>query len=266
MHPLLFEIPLFSGIRVYTYGVLVALGFVVGITWTVREGKKIGIAPDIVMDLAFYIILATLVGARLLYIIVEWHRYALDILGIFRIWEGGLVFYGGLISSILVSIFYLKKHRLPFFKVADLFMPGVALGHAIGRLGCLAAGCCYGRPADGFFAALTFPATEYSLAPAGIPLFPSQLMEMAAELGIFLILTLASRRKKFDGAVFLLYIVLYSVARSILETFRGDVVRGFVIPGWLSTSQFVSIIMFLVATALYCYLRPHNGDAQKRSS
>lgn len=255
MHPLLIEIPILGGIRIYSYGVLVAAAFFLSILWTAREAKRLGMDPNVVMDLSFYIILATLVGARLMYIIVEWRRYAEHPMDIIKIWEGGLVFYGGLISSILVSVIYLRKHHLNFFQVADLFMPGVALGHGIGRLGCFFAGCCYGREAPHFWAAVRFPQTPFSLAPAGIPLYPAQLMEMATLLGLFGFLVFMSRRKKFDGQIFLLYIVLYSIARSILETFRGDAIRGFVIPGWLSTSQLVSLILILVAVVIYGYLR-----------
>jgi phosphatidylglycerol:prolipoprotein diacylglycerol transferase len=255
MFPLLFEIPVFGGIRIYTYGVLVALGFLIGIFWTVHEGKIAGVNPDRILDLSFYIILAALVGSRILYIFVDWQRYASHPLDILKIWEGGLVFYGGLIGAILVSIFYLRKYRLGFLKVADLFMPGVALGHGIGRLGCFAAGCCYGSEAEGFPLAITFPHHPYTLAPAGIPLYPTQLFESAAELLIFLFLVLLRKRKRFEGQIFLVYLALYSLSRAVLETFRGDSVRGFLIPEQLSTSQFISGGLVVFAIVLYWRLR-----------
>ncbi len=260
MFPLLFEIPIFGGIRIYTYGVLVAVGFVLGIFWTTREAKKAGVRPDFVLDLSFYIIIAALVGSRILYIIIDWRRYAAHPIDVLKIWEGGLVFYGGLIGAMLMSLYTIRRHRLSFLKVADLFMPGVALGHAIGRLGCFASGCCYGRETTGFLS-VVFPPNRYSLAPAGVSLYPSQLFESLAAFLIFILLTLVRRKKGFDGQIFLVYLVLYSVSRSILETFRGDSVRGFIIPHWLSTSQFVSIALIVVAGAIYYHRRRQNREA-----
>jgi len=137
---------------------------------------------------------------------------------------------------------------MPFFKVADVFTPGIAIGHAIGRLGCVAAGCCYGREAPhGFFFTLTYPDGPDAIAPIGIPLYPVQLFEAFTETIIFLFLVWFRRKKKFDGEIFLLYIILYPILRSILEIFRGDKIRGFVIDGVLSTSQFISMIWVLIA-------------------
>lgn len=252
MFPLLFEIPIFGGVKIYTYGVLVALGFVAGIWWTTREAKLAGIKSDFVLDLAFYIIIAALVGSRILYIFIDWRRYVENPLDVIKIWEGGLVFYGGLIGAAVVSLYYIRKRRQSFLKVADIFMPGVALGHTIGRLGCFAAGCCYGRPADpNAWWAVVFPSNPFSLAPVGTPLVPSQLLEAGTEFLIFLLLIFFRRRKKFDGEVFLLYLVFYSVSRSVLETLRGDSVRGYLIPGLLSTSQFISIGLVILAGIIY---------------
>jgi len=252
MFPLLFEIPLFGGIKVYTYGVLYALGVVAGIWWTTREGRIEKIKTDFILDLSFYIIVGNLVGARILYILTDWRRYAENPLDVIKIWEGGLVFYGGFIGAVLTGLYYIRKHRQSFLRVADVFMPGLALGHAIGRLGCLAAGCCYGRPAAaGSWWTTTFPPNPFSLAPADVPLVPIQLLEAGTAFLIFLLLIFFRRRKKFDGEIFLLYLVLYSVSRAVLETFRGDSVRGFLIPGWLSTSQFISIVLVIFAGIIY---------------
>jgi phosphatidylglycerol:prolipoprotein diacylglycerol transferase len=256
MFPLLFEIPLFGGIKIYTYGVLVALGFVLGIWWSTREAKRVGIRSDFVLDLSFYIIIAALVGSRILYILIDWRRYAEHPADVFKIWEGGLVFYGGFIGAVLTSVYYIRKHRQSFLRVADVFMPGLALGHAIGRLGCFAAGCCYGRPTDpNAWYAVIFPSNAYSLAPVGVPLIASQLLESAAALVIFLALVFFARRKKFDGEIFLLYLVFYSVSRAFLETLRGESVQGFLIPHVLSTSQAISIGLVILAAFLYARLK-----------
>lgn len=255
MHPLLIEIPILGGLRIYTYGVLVALAFLIGILWTAREAKIAGVKPEIIMDLSFYIIVAALVGSRLLYILIDHRRYWESPLDVLKIWEGGLVFYGGLIGAIVTSFFYLRRKKMPFLLTADLFMPGLALAHAIGRLGCLAAGCCYGREAHGAFFSIIFPQTPFSLAPAGVPLFPSQLVESLVELLIFFILVTVRKRKRFPGQIFLVYLVLYSISRSVLEVFRGDSVRGFVVPHYLSTSQLISIMLIGVCLLIYRKLK-----------
>lgn len=256
MHPLLFTIPdwvpLLGGKALHTYGALVALGFFVGMQWIRSESKRVGLNPERALDLFFYVVLAAIVGSRVLYVfasVPEWWR---DPLVFIRFWEGGLVFYGGLIGAVLTSIWYTRKHKIPFFKVADVFTPGIAIGHAIGRLGCIAAGCCFGREAPLKFPfTFVFPDGPYALAPIGIPLYPVQLFEAMAEALIFLLLFWFRKKKKFDGEVFLLYIIIYPVVRAILETFRGDTIRGFIIDGVLSTSQFISIIWVVIATIVW---------------
>jgi phosphatidylglycerol:prolipoprotein diacylglycerol transferase len=254
MYPLLFEIPIFGGLKIYTYGVLVALGFVIGIAWIVREGKIAGIHPDKILDLSFYLILAGLAGSRVLYIITDWERYAARPVDVFKIWEGGLVYYGGFIAALVTGFFYVRKKGLSFLKVTDCYMPGLAIGHGIGRIGCFMAGCCYGRETHGFLHVI-FPPDPHTLAPVGVPLIPIQLIETAVETLIFLMLVFVRRKKTFDGEVFLVYLILYSVARSVLEIFRGDAVRGYVIPGWLSTSQFISACLVIFAAVLYYRLK-----------
>ncbi len=255
MYPVLFKIPLFGGITVYSYGVMVALGFIAGMAWVVRESKRVGEDPGRAMDLVFYIILAAIIGSRILDVVVsERERFLRDPLMFFRIWEGGLVFYGGLIGSFLVGIWYMRRHRMNFLLTCDIFAPGIALGHALGRIGCFLAGCCFGRTLDGSaWYGVTFPLNAHSFAPGGVPLYPTQLMESIGEFINFGILVLLSRWKRFDGQIMAAYLMLYAVLRAIVEFFRGDVERGFVIDPWLSTSQFISIIMFAVGAGFYIH-------------
>ncbi len=255
MFPLLFEIPIFEGIRIYTYGVLYALAAIIAIYWTIHEGKIAGFRPDTILDLSFYLILSELVGARILYILTDWEKYVANPLDVLKIWEGGLIFYGGFIGAILFGLYYVRRHKLSFLAVADLYMPGLSLGHAVGRLGCFAAGCCYGRETTDRFFSVTFPQNPYSLAPVGIPLFPSQLVESAASLLIFFILIGLRHKKSFDGQVFLAYLFLYSVSRAVFEIFRGVASRVDMIPGLMSTSQFISLCLMAVAIIIYFRLR-----------
>lgn len=258
MFPLLFEIPVFGGLRIYTYGVAYALGVLAAIYLTVREAKRVGVRPDFILDLSFYLILGNLVGARVLYIITDLKRYATNPLDVLRIWEGGLVFYGGFIGATLVALYFIRKHKHNFLQIADLYMPGLALGHGIGRLGCLASGCCYGREMPNSPLAVTFPDNIYTLAPADVPLFPSQAAEASVLFLIAAVLFILLRRKKFDGQVLLVYAILYSIARGILEIFRGDSVRGFVAGNWLSTSQFIGVCLVIFATLFYSHLYRKN--------
>ena len=226
--PVLFEIPVFGGLRIYTYGVLVALAFLIGIFWTTREARPAGVAKEKIFDLSFYIVLGALVGSRIFYILTHMSRYARTPLEIFKIWEGGLVFYGGFLGAVVAIFLLLRKYRLKFLPTADLFSPGLALGHAVGRLGCFAAGCCHGREALGISWSVTFPDLPYSLAPAGIPLYPTQIMESLAALAIFISLILVRRRGPPTGRVFAVYLLGYGLLRFLLEPFRGGSARDFV--------------------------------------
>lgn len=255
MYPVLFKIPVLGGITIYSYGLMVALGFVAAIFWVAYESRRLGQSPAKAMDLIFCVIIAGIVGSRILHIAIsERARFISDPLMIFRIWEGGLVFYGGLVAAIVVAIWFIRRNGMPMLRTMDIFAPAVALGHAVGRVGCFLAGCCYGRQCspDAWYG-VVFPAGTRSFAPTGVPLYPTQLMEVAGELSIFAVLVFISRRKRFEGQVITTYLMLYAVLRSFNELFRGDSERGFLIEGWLSTSQFIALILFAAGAAVYVW-------------
>lgn len=262
MHPVLFTIPLFGGIPIATYGALVAIAFFVGMLWVKYEARRVGADPEKALDLLFYIIIAAIVGSRVLHILVaDLDRFLANPLILFKFWEGGLVFYGGFLASLAVGFWFVWKHRLPALLYCDIFTLPLPLGHAIGRIGCFFAGCCHGRPTPGHpWYAVVFPDVARSSAPAGIPLYPTQLMESAGEFSIFLLLLLVRSRKRFDGQIFATYLMAYAVLRSTIETFRGDIERGFVIDPWLSTSQFISIMIFSVGLVLFLFGRRRRAD------
>ncbi len=248
MHPVLFEIPILGGIKVHSYGLMMALGFLASLAWIRFQAPRVQLPAKKMMDFAFLMIISAIVGSRLVFIFVEWRYYAKHPLDIFKVWEGGLVFFGGLVACMIVAWHYLKKHRFSFWPVSDLFMPAVALGHAVGRLGCFAAGCCHGRQCDPrAWYAVVFPNKVGTLAPPGVPLYPTQLMEAGAEFLMFAYLAWKSQKKAFDGQIFLLYLIIYSVIRISIELFRGDLERGFVIPGIISTSQFIGLVLIIFA-------------------
>jgi phosphatidylglycerol:prolipoprotein diacylglycerol transferase len=247
MHPLLLELKLGSlTIPIHTYGLMIALGFLSGV-YTVRKlAARSGVKPDLVSDLAFWLLLIGFVGARLLYIITRLDFFLANPAEIVRVWEGGLVFFGGLITATAYGIWYIRKHRLPVWKMADILLPGVVIAHAFGRVGCLAAGCCYGKP-TGVPWGIRLDSDLVDFQLRGIPLHPTQLYESTALFILFAGMIWLFRHRKFDGQVGLTYFLLYPVIRSIIEVYRGDSVRGFVIDGILSTSQFISLLVFLAA-------------------
>ncbi len=249
MYPVLFHIGSF---KLHTYGLFIALGFLMGIILAFREAKRVGEEPERILDLSFYVIIAAIVGSRLLYIIIYYKYFMENPLEMIKIWSGGLVYYGGFIPALLVGMWYMNKNRMPVWKTVDIMAPSLAIGQAIGRLGCFCAGCCYGKETTLPWA-VTFTNPE-SLANLNTPLHPTQLYSSVNAFLIFLILMAAKRFKKFDGFLVCLYMLLYSITRSIIEIFRGDD-RGFVIEGMLSVSQFIGIILGLTSLLMLLYLR-----------
>lgn len=256
MHPDLFRI---GPITIHTYGVMVAIGFLLGMGLALRQARKEGIPSERISDLSFYLLLAAIIGSRVFYILLNPGPYIKNLLAIFKIWEGGLVFYGGLILAVITGMIYIKRHGLHFWQIADIFAPSIAIGHAIGRLGCFFAGCCHGRPAQVPWA-VTFT-DPHSLAPLGIPLHPTQLYESAGEFVIFLILILLRKRQAFRGELFWTYVMLYSILRFSVEFFRGDAARGMLAEG-LSLAQAISVIMFFIAVGFMTFLRSRGRETR----
>jgi phosphatidylglycerol:prolipoprotein diacylglycerol transferase len=255
MHPVLFR---FGPLTVHTYGLLVALGFLVGLGLAVRQAKKEGISTQKIIDLGFYILLAALVGSRLFFIFINPSFYIKNPLNIFKIWEGGLVFYGGVLFAVPTAIWYVRKNDLGLWKTSDLFAPSIAIGHAFGRVGCFFAGCCYGKLAESLPWSVIFTNPE-CLAPTNIPLHPTQLYEAGGEVVNFLILITLRKYKSFNGQLFMTYLLLYSVLRFIVEFFRGDAARGFITYNF-SLSQGISILIFFVAIIGFFVLRKKRLD------
>ncbi|MFQ5432283.1 MAG: prolipoprotein diacylglyceryl transferase [Nitrospinota bacterium] len=244
MFPILLKVGPFT---FYTYGLLVATGFLAGVALITYQAKKEGVDPQKAMDLSFYALAAAILGSRILYIIVNYDVFIESPLRVFKIWEGGLVFYGGFIGAALAGFWYVRKEKLDTWHMADLAAPSIALGHAIGRWGCLASGSCYGKPTSSWFG-ITFT-DVHAIAPLGIPLFPSQIVESIMEFSIFLLLIAVRPHRKFKGQLFIMWLLLYAVGRFILEFFRGDD-RGFIIPNVLSTSQGVAVVVFVAGLFL----------------
>jgi phosphatidylglycerol:prolipoprotein diacylglycerol transferase len=240
MHPILFEIGSFP---VYTYGVLLAAAYLLGLQFALVRARARGLDPNKVMDLGIWIIISALIGAKLLLLIVDFDSFRQNPRELLTLLRSGGVFYGGLIAAVAVAFWYLRRHRLPVWTVCDAFAPGIALGHVIGRMGCFFAGCCFGRATEVPWA-VTFTntyANENAGTPLKVPIHPTQLYEAGAELAILgLLLWFERRWRPFPGRTFWSYLLLYGATRFVIEFYRGDA-RGMV--GDLSTSQFVSVLL-----------------------
>jgi phosphatidylglycerol:prolipoprotein diacylglycerol transferase len=271
VHPKLFTFPAFDffGRRIpafplHTYGVLLAIAFLVGLWVAGREARRAGLDANRVSDLGIYVLIAGLLGAKLLLVLLDWRFFMGHPAELWSVVQSGGVFYGGLLAAFPIAWWYARRHALPGWATADALAPGVVIGQAIGRLGCFAAGCCHGRPANVPWA-VTFKdlyASRTVGTPLDQPLHPTQLYESLACLAIFAILVTLAGRKRFNGQIVLTYVVLYGAARFVIEFFRGDSVRGFVHVSTnfqLSTSQVIAIVMLLAAAVLI----PHVMKTQK---
>ena len=261
MYPKLFELGPFT---VYTYGVLLAVSYLLGLKLAMSRGKKRGLDSNRVLDLGIYIIIAALVGAKLLLMVTDFDQFRASPADLLSLARSGGVFYGGLISAVAVAFWYIHRHRMPFWTTCDAFAPGIALGHVTGRLGCFAAGCCYGKPTSVPWAVIfTNPLAAANVGtPLGIPLHPTQLYEAGAELLILIVILATERRgRPFPGRTFWLYMILYAISRYIIEIYRGDP-RG-VIFG-ISTSQFISLLLAPLAIAMLIWLSRTTPETPQR--
>jgi len=243
-------------LTLHTYGALLAAAFLIGLWVAGRQARKHGLDATKLTDLAIYVLIAGLVGAKLLLLITDWAYYSANPRELFSILQSGGVFYGGLLGALPVAWWYTRRHAIDGWRAADALVPGLAIGQAIGRLGCFAAGCCYGKPTDLPWG-VTFT-NVYSARTVGTPLdhslHPTQIYESLFTLAIFFGLLLVAERKRFHGQVLLTYIGTYAIARFLVEFVRGDAARGFLFDGALSTSQFIAILMLLGAGAVLPYL------------
>lgn len=261
MYPQLFEL---GPITVYTYGVLLAAAYLAGLQLALVRARRQGLDGARVMDLGIYIIIAALVGAKLLLVIVDFNYFWSNPRDLLSLARSGGVFYGGLLLALIVAFWYIRRHRLPVWTTCDAFAPGIALGHAIGRVGCFMAGCCYGRHTDLPWAVtFTNPLAATNVGtPLNDPLHPTQLYEAGAELLIlFGLLFLERRGRNFPGRTFWSYMLLYGISRFIIEFYRGDP-RGQILT--FSTSQLISLL--IVPVSLFMLFRLGRGAAPEPES
>ncbi|MDD3582113.1 MAG: prolipoprotein diacylglyceryl transferase [Desulfobacca sp.] len=237
MHPILFKL---GPVSIFTYGFCLALAFLLGIGMAGREAKRLGVRVEQIYDLCFWIVVAALVGSRLLHILMSPTYFLDNPLEMIKLWKGGLAFQGGVILAVIVSIVYMRRHQMPILGTFDILAVGAPLGQAIGRIGCFMAGCCYGRPCD-FFWCVTFTDPQ-TLAPQGIPVHPTQLYESLLAFGNFALILWLRKRKSFDGQLTCAYLALAGLIRFAVEFFRGDF-RGPVIVAGMPLTQVIALLL-----------------------
>lgn len=257
MHPILFET---GGISIYSYGFMIALGIISGVTYMAMRGKKeLGMTFDQANSLFLYIFIAALVGGKVFLFFEDPSDY---ISNPGRLFTGrGFVFYGSFLFAVPVMFWYFRKQKLPAYQMLDIMAVTTCLVHIFGRLGCFMAGCCYGKPASGF-TGIIFTDPACSAEPLNTPLHPTQLYEATYILIVMVVLIYLRSRKKFQGQLFLLYLILYGIGRFVLEYFRGDIARGFVIEDYLSHSQLIALLV-IAGTIVFYYRWAKNNKVIK---
>jgi phosphatidylglycerol:prolipoprotein diacylglycerol transferase len=260
VHPIAFKL---GGLTIHWYGIMIALAFVVGMWTAGRRGLRHNIDPNQIQDAAIWLLVGGIVGARLLHVVTYWEDFrGRGFLELFKIQNGGLVFYGGAIGALIAGGLFVWLKKLPFFKLADAIAPSVALGSVFGRIGCLMTGCCFGG-ACSLPWAIQFPNGSpawdeqhhqhlVGATDAPLPVHPTQIYDAVANLLLYAGLVWLYRRKTFNGQVFAVWLVGYAILRSVVELFRGD--YGVHRVGVLTPAQMVSAAILAAGIALLVWL------------
>lgn len=259
MHPVLFEV---GGITVYSYGFMIALGVIGGVAYMFFQGKKdVGLTFDQANSLFLFIFIAAFVGGKFFLLLANPSLY---LNAPKKLLTGrGFVFYGSFLFAIPTMWWFFKKHTLNTYKMLDVMAVVTCIVHMFGRIGCFLAGCCYGKPTNGPLG-VTFT-NEACQAPLHTALVPTQLLEAGfIFLVMIVLLVIKSNVQKFYGQLFLLYLMVYAIGRSVLEVFRGDIARGFIIDDYLSHSQFIALLIVIVTGLVYARWSKKNPIIRNR--
>ena len=268
MYPVLFNLDLgrFGKFTIGTYGLFYALGFLLALRLAVGLARREGIDSARIVDLGIVALLAGFVGAKATLYLIDARYYYEHPMEILRNLRSAGVFYGGFALAAAASVLYVRRYRLPLAKVADVTAPPLALGQAIGRLGCFAAGCCYGRSCDLPWAVIFSDPAAYQLTgvPLGVPLHPTQIYHALADFLILGITLVVLKRRRVPGQVFWVYVLAYAVLRFVVEIFRGDTARGLFFAGKLSTSQIAAVPAAVIA--VFMLVRLGRSATERRST
>lgn len=246
MHPILFEA---GSITVYSYGFMIAIGAIAGVGYMAIRGKKeVGLTFDQANTLFLLIFLAAFIGGKVFLFFEDPTEYINEPR---RLLTGsGFVFYGSFLFAVPTMLWFFHKHKLHPYKMLDIMAITTCFVHMFGRLGCFMAGCCYGKPTESFLGVIF--SDPYCVAdPKNTPLHPTQLYEAVFILIVLILLLYIRDKRVFYGQLFLIYLLLYGIGRFVLEYFRGDRERGFIVEDYISHSQFIALLIIGIAASLY---------------
>ena len=248
MHPELFSI---GGFTIHTYGFMSMIGATLGFFYMSHVAKKdLGIEKDKIQNLAIIVILAAFVGGKLFFFLEDPAFYFGSLENMKRNFRTGFVFYGSLLFAVPVIVWYFRKEKWPLWPLMDRLAITACIIHGTGRLGCFFTGCCHGIPTDMPWG-VTFSDPISQAEPLHTALHPTQLYSATLIFGILIVLLMLKRHNRFEGELFFIYIILYAIGRGIIEIFRGDEERGYIIDGVLSHSQFISLGVITITAWLY---------------
>lgn len=262
MHRILFtlNLPFIGPLDIYTYGVMMVLGFIFALTWALKYTKPKDIEPETVLDLSIYVLIGGIIGARLLYVLMNYQHFTDDWLGIFNLRKGGLAWYGALIMGIMAGLIFSRISKISFWKLADMFATPIILGLAIGRIGCFFNGCCYGTITDVAWG-VKFP----DVYPPNMARHPTQLYESGLNLILFFILNKIDRTKKFNGKTFCYLIGSYAFLRFIIEFFREWTTTTIPLFIGLNLAQFTSLGLIALSIIVCIILSRQSVPIEKES-
>jgi len=258
MYPVLFEI---GGVTIYSYGFLIALGAIAGVAYMAVRGKKeVGLTFDQANNLFLLIFLAAIVGGKVFLFFEDPSAYLQNPQRLFT--GRGFVFYGSFLFAVPTMLWFFRRHKLHPYKMLDVMAITTCLVHMFGRLGCFMAGCCYGKPTDSFSGVIFSDPACYA-EPKGVALHPTQLYEAGLVFMIMILLFYLRDRRTFYGQLFLIYLMAYATGRMVLEIFRGDDVRGYIVENYISHSQLIALVILATVAYLYSRLSRQNQILQK---
>jgi phosphatidylglycerol:prolipoprotein diacylglycerol transferase len=250
MHPVLIDL---GRLKIYSYGFMLSLSFLVGIILAARRAGRRGIDSEIIYDLSIILVLGAVIGSRGLYILTHRDNFS-NLVDIVAIWQGGATYYGGLILAIAGAVVYLRIKKVPFFRVADITAPSIAAGVFLTRIGCFMSGCCFGNATSCPTGVVFPPGSPAGHYHAGVPIHPTQLYSSLYGLVIFLILMFIDRKDHFDGFLFSWLCILYGAARFTVDFFRFYEDSA-IVAGGLTDNQVISIVLILFGAAFLAFGR-----------
>lgn len=251
----------FGPVQVKAYGTMLVVGLAVGTIWCMHEGARRGHPSAIFIDFAIYVLIGGIIGARLLFVALDWASYSAHPQSVLALWEGGLSFHGGVLGAMIAAFLFARRYRIGFGELTDIAAPGLALGFVFGRFGCFFNGCCYGIPTKLPWGVVFPHATWQNGAPISGPVHPTQIYAALASLAIFAILYCFRDRMARPGHLFLFYVILYSGWRFFVEQLRyGATAAPFGPLPQFTIGQVASVLIMLGAAAIMFVTGRRGGE------